>query len=749
MPTGSPTETTYSFVVTENATFTAFFDIAEYEINVETNPTDAGTVAGAGTYEHGAQVTLTATPATGYEFVNWTKGNGVVSTNAVYTFTATEAGTYIANFAVAHYEITAIASPTNAGTVTGTGSYEHGSTATLTATAANGYLFVNWTKDGEEVSTNATYAFEVTASGTYTANFATEHTITVTTNNSDAGNANGGGTYAYGQVITISATANVGYSFVNWTLNGAEVSIDADYTFTVTGNATYTANFEVAQYTITVVANPTDGGVVTGEGTYIHGSTVTLTATANEGFEFINWTKDGAFYSDENEVTFTATANANFRATFAEEAAPTTFTITASASPGGTISPYGFITAQLGTDQTFTITPDEHKAIQGVVVDNVNIGKVTEYTFYNITENHDIAAYFEDARYQVNAQVNIEGSGTITFGGEIFNSHIYWYNTQITLLATANDGYEFVNWTDDEGNVVSETASLSFNVTEDVTYTANFIAVYTINVEANIEGSGTVDGGGTYHDGETAYLTASANDGYVFVNWTKNGEVVSTNNSISFTVTENATYVANFVARYRIIVTSTEGGTATGGGFYNDGQEATVRAFASDDYVFGYWTLNDEIISTESEYTFVVTEDATYTANFLAQYTIEVEYNEGGTATGGGTFLDGEEVTIEATADDAHLFGFWTKNDEIVSTDAVYSFYATENATYIANFIEKTSIEFTITAIAGEHGSITPQGEVTVTYGQDMTFTITPDAEYEITALLVDGVEVRSETMAP
>lgn len=732
------TNATYSFVVTENATFTAFFDIAEYEINVEANPTDAGTVAGAGTYEHGAQVTLTATPATGYEFVNWTKGNGVVSTDAVYTFTATEAGTYIANFAVAQYEITAIANPTNAGTVTGTGTYEHGSTATLTATAANGYLFVNWTKDGEEVSTNATYTFEVTANGTYTANFATQHTITVTTNNSEAGSANGGGTYAYGQVITISATANTGYSFVNWTLNGVEVSTDAEYTFTVTGNATYTANFEVAQYTITVTTS--EGGTATGGGIYTHGASVTLEATPDEHFVFINWAKNGAFFSEESTVTFTATESATYKANFAAEAAPTTFNITATASAGGTITPNGNVTVQLGTDQTFTILANEHKQIQGVVVDNVQVGAVAEYTFYNINEDHTIAAYFEDAEYQVNTYVNIEGSGTVTESGT------YTYNTLVTLTATANDGYDFVNWTDEDGNVVSETASFSFNVIEDVNYTANFIAVYTINVETNIDGSGTVDGGGTYHNGETAYLTASANDGYVFLNWTKGDEVISTNSSISFTVTENATYIANFIARYRIIVTSTEGGTATGGGYYNDGQEATLRAFASDGYVFGYWSHDEEEVSTDDEYTLTVTENATYTAHFIAQYTITALANEGGTAEGSDTYLEGEEVTLTATPDDDHLFSNWTKDEEVVSTDAIFTFIATESATYTANFIEKSSITFTITAIAGEHGSITPQGEVEVTYGQNMTFTITPDVEYQIVSVFVDGEDMGAIT---
>lgn len=733
------TDTIYDITVTGAATYMANFDLATYEISVDVNPAETGTATGSGIYEHGTQVTLNATASTGYHFVNWTMDGEEVSTDASYTFNATGSATYVANFEINEYEIIVEANPAEAGTVEGAGTYEHGSTATLTATADDDHLFVNWTLDGEEVSTDATYSFEVTAEGTYVANFATKQEIIVTINDTEAGSVNGGGIVAYGQEITITATPNEGFTFVNWTVDGVEVSTDAEYTFTVTGNATYTANFEVSQYTITVVANPTEGGVVTGEGIYSHGSTVTLTATPNEHYEFINWAKDGAFYSDEAEISFTATESATFSATFTEEAAPTEYTITAEAALGGSIDPEGDVTVPVGTNQTFTITPDEHKQIQSVYVDGENMGVVSEYTFYNVQDNHNITAYFDDAQYQVTTSVNIEGSGTVSEGG------IYWYNTTITLTAEANDGYEFVNWTDAEGTVVSETESFDLTVTEDVNYIANFIAIYDIDVLVNIEDGGTVDGGGIYREGETAELTAYANEGYIFLNWT-NGDEVITNNPYSFTVTESATYTANFIARYRINVSGTQGGTAAGGGYFNEGETVTLTANANDGYVFTGWTKNDDedIVSTDNPYIFDASENASYTAHFAAQYTITVEAGEGGTVEPDGeqTYNAGDIVTLTAYPDEDHLFNNWTKNGNIVSTNAEYTFTASESATYVANFIAKSSIEFTITAMAGDHGTITPQGEVIVTYGQDFTFTITPDAEYEISALLVDGVEV-------
>ena len=68
--------------------------------------------------------------------------------------------------------------------------------------------------------------------------------ITVTANPSQGGTVTGGGTYNSGQSCTVSATANTGYTFTNWTENGNVVSTNASYTFNVEGNRSLVANFE-------------------------------------------------------------------------------------------------------------------------------------------------------------------------------------------------------------------------------------------------------------------------------------------------------------------------------------------------------------------------------------------------------------------------------------------------------------------------------------------------------------------------
>ena len=134
-------------------------------------------MTGGGTYNHGAIATLTAEPNEGYRFINWTKGNQVVSSNPSYTFTVTEAGDYIANFeevVIVTYTIVVGAEPDELGTVTGGGTYNEGETCTVTATPVEGATFVNWTEDGTVVSTAAEYTFTVNADRYLVANFNTE-----------------------------------------------------------------------------------------------------------------------------------------------------------------------------------------------------------------------------------------------------------------------------------------------------------------------------------------------------------------------------------------------------------------------------------------------------------------------------------------------------------------------------------------------------------------------------------------------
>ena len=145
-----------------------------YTVTASANPTAGGTVTGAGVYSAHTLCTLTATANAGYTFINWTRNGSVASTDPTYSFYVTENTTCVANFSqtLPSYTVTAIANPTEGGSIIGAGRYNEGANATLEATANEGYIFVNWTEDGVEVSTEPIYSFSVTGDRDLVANFA-------------------------------------------------------------------------------------------------------------------------------------------------------------------------------------------------------------------------------------------------------------------------------------------------------------------------------------------------------------------------------------------------------------------------------------------------------------------------------------------------------------------------------------------------------------------------------------------------
>mgnify|MGYP002625336979 CR=1 FL=1 len=307
------------FNVTGNRNLVANFTAIPqtYTVTVSANPTNGGTVTGGGTYQEGQSCTVNATAATGYTFSNWTENGNVVSTNANYSFTVTGNRNLVANFTLQQFTITTIAEPgDHAGGVEGGGTYTYGQTCTLTATPCIPFVFVNWTKNGVQVSTNTTYTFQVTESATYVAHFVVpSFTVVASANPTEGGTVTGGGTYSY-EECTLMATANEGYGFVNWTENGLVVSTDNPYTFFVDSDHTLVANFELQSFEVKLSVDPTEAGTANGEGIYQYGDEVTLTVDRNEDWAFQYWTEDGEVVSEEMTYTFTITGNRDLAANF-------------------------------------------------------------------------------------------------------------------------------------------------------------------------------------------------------------------------------------------------------------------------------------------------------------------------------------------------------------------------------------------------------------------------------------------------
>ncbi len=234
------------------------------------------------------------------------------------------------------YTVTAKANNTDMGTVTidpVKDKYNAGEKVTATATAKEGYEFVNWTVDGQEVSTKTTYELTVEKNTELTANFKAKapveekFTVTAKVNDSKMGTVKldpDKAEYAKGEKVTATATAKEGYEFVNWTVEGKAVSTETTYEFLVDKNVELTANFKktekpVEKVTITVKANDSKMGTVKldpAKESYENGEIVTAIATAKEGYKFVNWTVAGKVVSDKAEYKFKVDRAAELQANF-------------------------------------------------------------------------------------------------------------------------------------------------------------------------------------------------------------------------------------------------------------------------------------------------------------------------------------------------------------------------------------------------------------------------------------------------
>ena len=218
----------YTFTVSQARTLVANFELQTITISAGPNTSGYGTVSGnSGTYSYGDTVSLTATAASGYEFVNWTENGTAVSTSSTYSFTATQDRTLVANFAVISYTISASVDPSGSGTISGTGTYNYGASCTLVCTPATGYAFSEWTESGSTVSSTASYTFTVSGNRTLVAacqSTVPMHTITVLKGqNAELSpeyknpTFSGGGTYPEGTTITISMTSpSTQYTVAQW-----------------------------------------------------------------------------------------------------------------------------------------------------------------------------------------------------------------------------------------------------------------------------------------------------------------------------------------------------------------------------------------------------------------------------------------------------------------------------------------------------------------------------------------------------
>jgi hypothetical protein len=258
------------------------------------------------------------------QVVNTATGVPGTSTVVVTAENGTTTKTYTVTHAYNYFPVTVAGAPAAWGTVSGGGIYGQGFQATVNAVPGANYTFFNWTENGAPVSGSALFTFTVEQPRDLVANFLEiMYLANAVAVPAAGGTINGTGFFAAGSTVSLTAVPNTGYIFQNWTENGIVLGTNPVYTFTnLQANHTLDANFipSINTFTITAVANPAAGGVVTGSGNFTAGSSDTLHATANVDYKFQNWTENGTVIGTDPQLIITNiqanhTITANFTST--------------------------------------------------------------------------------------------------------------------------------------------------------------------------------------------------------------------------------------------------------------------------------------------------------------------------------------------------------------------------------------------------------------------------------------------------
>lgn len=296
---------------------------ARFLLDTAAEPAAGGTTTGSGSYAAGMETVITATAAPGYRFVDWQDNGRTISVSAVHTVTMNVHQSLVARFVplIPVWTVQVVASPAMGGTVTGHGSFDDGSSVTVTAVAGPGYAFSHWKEADQSVSVLPAFSFIIAADRVLTAVFTPSvgsRTISLSASPSSGGSVTGAGNYLDGASCTVTAVPAEGYQFKRWLENGISVSTRNPFLFTVSGNRTLTAKF-VRIYPVTTESLPAHGGTTATAGSFEDGDRVTVTASAVPGFRFMHWTENGLVVSMDAVYEFKANPARHLTAVFLPE----------------------------------------------------------------------------------------------------------------------------------------------------------------------------------------------------------------------------------------------------------------------------------------------------------------------------------------------------------------------------------------------------------------------------------------------
>jgi uncharacterized repeat protein (TIGR02543 family) len=412
-----------------------------------------------------------------------------------------------------------------------------------------------------------------------------QYSLTVNTTGTGSGSVTldpPGGFYDEGANVTLTATAAPGSVFSGW--SGDLTGSTNPGNIVMNGNKSVTATFtQVPQYTLDV--NISGSGTVALDppgGVYNQGTTVTLTATPQAGWEFTGW--GGALAGTTNPTTIVMDANKTVSANF-QPVQTYLLTVNTVGSGNVELTPPGPIYNE-GAVVSLLAQPAPGWRFTGWSGD---LSGTTNPQSLTMDSDKTVTATFV-AEYTLT--VNAVGSGNVTVDPP---NGPYLAGTQVTLTANPAPSWVFSGWS---GDATGSTNPVTITMDGDKEVTATFaLPDYTLTV--NTVGSGSValsPPGGQYEDGTLVTLTATPDPGWAFSGWS--GDILSgMNNPATIRMDNNYTVVATFSPTSPVTHTLTVDIVGSGdvtldppGGSYGPGTMVTLTADANSGWRFSGWS---------------------------------------------------------------------------------------------------------------------------------------------------------------
>jgi hypothetical protein len=313
-----------------------------------------------------------------------------------------------------------------------------------------------------------------------------QYSLTISSTEGGSVTTPGEGRFIYDAetVVDLVAQPDEHYHFVEWTGDVDSVAnvTAAETTITVNGNCKITANFELNEGWYALTTFSTWGGNVSkpGEGTYVYkdGKEAELVATEDEHYHFLKWTGDVDTVADVEYAETTVSMNASCSITANFELDDGWYGLTISSTEGGSVTEPGEDTFVYENGRVVDLVAQADEGYQFAkwtgnvsTVADVNSAETTVV----MDASYSITATFETAHPEPVALLTVYSTpgGSVTVPGE--EESFYPSGTEVSLVAVADEGHEFLNWSGDADTVADvNSASTTITMESSCTIRANF-----------------------------------------------------------------------------------------------------------------------------------------------------------------------------------------------------------------------------------------------------------------------------------